>query len=139
MFGIGIFKIKWPKSEEKLEFGVGSFLVAAPLPPNLKIVPEPLGATAPAAPLFPGPCIRAGEMTSEVGGRGEPGPSGAQEVKTETKNGKTEKRKSSKNGKVTGFRPLFFEKRPIQQKKNIFSKSKYFSDLQGTNFSGGPR
>ena len=45
-FGIGIFKIKWPKSEEKLKFGSGypsnSFLVAAPLPPNLKIVPKPL-------------------------------------------------------------------------------------------------
>ena len=29
---MGIFKIKWPKSEEKFEFGVGSFLVAAPFP-----------------------------------------------------------------------------------------------------------
>ena len=25
--------MKWPKSEEKLEFGVDSFLVAVPLPP----------------------------------------------------------------------------------------------------------
>ena len=36
LFIIGIFKIKWPKSEEKLEVGVGSFLVAAPLPTQLE-------------------------------------------------------------------------------------------------------
>ena len=42
LFGIDIFKIKRPKSYEKLEFRGRMFFVAAPLPPNLKIVPEPL-------------------------------------------------------------------------------------------------
>ena len=43
MFSIDIFETKWPKSEEKLEFGVGSFLWWRPCPPpNLKIVPTPL-------------------------------------------------------------------------------------------------
>ena len=36
MFGIGIPKIKWPKSEVKVEFGIGSFQAACPCPPGLR-------------------------------------------------------------------------------------------------------
>ena len=37
-----IFKIKWLESEEKIEFGVDSFLWRRPIPLNLKIIPTPL-------------------------------------------------------------------------------------------------
>ena len=58
LFCLGIFKMKWAKSEEKIEFGGrwfsgGATLAALPLPPpNLKIFPEPLGKQAYAVAVF---------------------------------------------------------------------------------------
>ena len=64
LFCIEIFKIKLPKSEDKLELRVGSFLVAVAALSPLKILPMPL--IVPASP----PPTHFLTGTQEVGFRG---------------------------------------------------------------------